>query len=251
MIIPYDNQTTSIRKLMDVVFSDLNAYPDNIESMINRIILTPKNENVDFINMMLIEQFPGDSIKYYSFDEAININAQLCDEDFFNTLTPNGVPPHELILKKNCPIILLRNINPSEGLCNGTRLICKRFDRNIIDAEITVGQYKNKRVFLPRIPFVPCENDISPIRFKRTQFLVRVCFAMTINKAQGQTLDFVGLYLPEPVFAYGQLYVALSRVKSSKYVKLLMKPNENKERHHTTCTRNVVYKEVLSAIFEQ
>jgi ATP-dependent DNA helicase PIF1 len=147
MVIADDNETTSIRKLIDIVFPELNTYQDNSETMINRIILSPKNENVDFINAMLIEQFPGDSIKYYSFDEAINPHAQSFDEDFFNTLTPNGVPPHELILKTNCPIILLRNINLSEGLCNGTRLLCKRFDRNIIDAEIAVGQYKNKRVF--------------------------------------------------------------------------------------------------------
>jgi ATP-dependent DNA helicase PIF1 len=70
---------------------------------------------------------------------------------------------------------------------------------------------------------------------------------MTINKAQGQTLDFVGLYLPEPVFSHGQLYVALSRAKSSKCIKVLMKPNGDGQRHYS-CTKNVVYKEVLAAV---
>ncbi|KAH7510543.1 hypothetical protein FEM48_ZijujUnG0119500 [Ziziphus jujuba var. spinosa] len=79
-------------------------------------------------------------------------------EDFLNMLVPNGFPPHELRLKVNCPVILLRNINPSEGLCNGTRLICRRFNQNVIDAEISVGEYRGKRVFLPRIPFIPIEN---------------------------------------------------------------------------------------------
>ena len=118
-------------------------------------------------------------------------------------MVPNGFPPHELKLKVNCPIILLRNINPSEGLCNGTRLICRRFDRNVIDAEISVGEHKGKRVFLPRIPFVPVQNVKDVFHFKRKQFPVRLCFAMTINKAQGQTLSYVGIYLREPVFSHG------------------------------------------------
>ncbi|XP_015160603.1 uncharacterized protein [Solanum tuberosum] len=50
------------------------------------------------------------------------------------------------------------------------------------------------------------EDEKLPLPFKRTQFPVRLCFAMTINKAQGQTLDFVGIYLRESVFSQGQLY---------------------------------------------
>lgn len=65
---------------------------------------------------------------------------------------------------------------------------------------------------------------------------------MTINKAQEQKLDFVGLYLPEPIFCHGQLYVALSKVKTSKSLKVLLKPSSN-ESLHNTCTKNVVYKE--------
>lgn len=98
---------------------------------------------------------------------------------------------------------------------------------------------------MPRIPFVPLENDKSPFPFKRTQFPIRPCFAMTINKSQGQTLDFVGLYLPEPVFSHGQLYVAFSRAKTSKSIKILVKPASNNELH-AECTKNVVYNEILA-----
>ncbi|XP_041011406.1 replication protein A 70 kDa DNA-binding subunit B-like [Juglans microcarpa x Juglans regia] len=113
--------------------------------MTNRAILTPKNNSVDEINTILIQRFPGTVTQYYSFDETIDTSEQGIMEDFLNTLTPNGLPPHELLLKKNCPIMLLRNVNPSEGLCNGTRLICRNFERNIIDAEIAVGHHTGKR----------------------------------------------------------------------------------------------------------
>ncbi|XP_022883309.1 uncharacterized protein LOC111400092 [Olea europaea var. sylvestris] len=127
---------------------------------------------------------------------------------------------------------------------------CRKFNRNVILAEITTGEYRGKYVFLLRIPFVPLQNDRNSIKFKRTQFPIRPCFAITINKAQGQTLDFVGLYLPELVFCHGQLYVALSRAKTSKSLKVLLKPS-NADNLHNACTKNVVYKEILSFIHSQ
>ena len=68
---------------------------------------------------------------------------------------------------------------------------------------------------------------------------------MTINKSQGQSLSRVGLYLKYPVFSHGQLYVALSRVKSRAGVKLLIL---DKDGNVTSKTTNVVYKEVFSGI---
>ncbi|XP_041001530.1 uncharacterized protein LOC121247218 [Juglans microcarpa x Juglans regia] len=145
MLVPYEDDCTSLNHLIDAVFHDIHGYSINISAMTNRAILTPKNSYVEEINALLIHRFPGELRRYYSFDEAIDASEQSVMEDFLNTLTPNGLPPHELLLKINCPIILLRNINPLEGLCNGTRLICRAFDRNVIDAEIAVGHHRGKR----------------------------------------------------------------------------------------------------------
>jgi ATP-dependent exoDNAse (exonuclease V) alpha subunit len=81
--------------------------------------------------------------------------------------------------------------------------------------------------------------------FKRTQFPLRLSFAMTVNKAQGQTIPHVGVYLLHPVFSHGQLYVALSRATMRSNVKILaagemvLSKNSNE-----TYTKNIVYKEV-------
>jgi len=69
---------------------------------------------------------------------------------------------------------------------------------------------------------------------------------MTINKAQGQTLDRAGLYLPRPVFSHRQLYVAFSRVKSFANIKVaIAETAEQQVREHCIITSNIVYKEVL------
>ena len=68
-------------------------------------------------------------------------------------------------------------------------------------------------------------------------------FSTTINKAQGQTLKTIGVWLPEPVFSHGQLYVAASRVRAPEKLKFALKPVD---AQHSTCTRNVVYREVLT-----
>ena len=108
-------------------------------------------------------------------------------------------------------IIFVRNLDPSNGLCNGTHLICRDFYKNIIHAEITTSQYATNQVFIPRIQLSPRENEGKLFKFIRKQFPIHLRFEMTINKAQGQAVPNIGLYLPQHVFSNGQLYVALSR----------------------------------------
>jgi len=86
-----------------------------------------------------------------------------------------------------------------------------------------------------------------PFTLCRRQFPVRPAFAMTINKVQGQTLKMVDIFLPEPVFTHGQLYVAMSSIGCPEGMKLLV--TDGWEDAHDApagvYTRNVVYTKVL------
>jgi len=87
------------------------------------------------------------------------------------------------------------------------------------------------------MPLISSDNKL-PYDLKRVQFPIRPAFAMTINKSQGQSLKFIGIWLNDSVFTHGQLYVAMSRVSRIKDIIVNLMPN-------TTKTYNVVYKEAL------
>ncbi|PKA48924.1 ATP-dependent DNA helicase PIF1 [Apostasia shenzhenica] len=245
MTIQYSqNEELSIKNLISEVY--INSHENIVlQNFVDTAILATKNEYVDKINDIIIDEFPGEVKEYYSFDSLITSHENvLCNTDFLNDLSPVGLPPHKLILKQNCPVMLLRNLDPSSGLSNGSRLICKRFYNNLIDAQIITENHKGTHILLPRIPLQSPEESKLPFQFIRKQFPIRLCFAMTINKSQGQTLKKVGIYLPEPVFAHGQLYVALSRATSANATKILIKP-ANQENIPRNATRNIVHKKFL------
>lgn len=152
------------------------------------------------------------------------------------------MPQHQLSLKENQPIILLRNLRPDQGLCNGTKLICRALHQYYIEAEIvSTGAHQGSTVLIPRIKLC---NKIGGTAYElsRRQLPVRAAFAMTINKSQGQTLSRVGVYLPAPVFSHGQLYVAFSRVTNFRNLHVMPEYDDNTQSH---ITKNVVYPEAL------
>ena len=130
------------------------------------------------------------------------------------------------------------------GLCNGTRMILKNLMSKLIEAEIITGTRIGEKVYIPRIPLTHKDPNY-PFIFKRKQFPVKLCYAMTINKSQGQSLNKIGIYLPQPVFGHGQLYVALSRATSPNGLKILLQSDGEQP---ADSTKNIVYRDFLAQI---
>ncbi|GFY26457.1 ATP-dependent DNA helicase PIF1 [Trichonephila clavipes] len=192
-----------------------------------------KNIDVNTINFTIQHGIPSETTTYKSIDTVENQDEVVnYPTEFLNSLDLPGMPPHVPTLKIGVPIILLRNINPPR-LCNGTKLSVKKMMNNVIEATILTGKFKGEDVLLPRIPMIPTD---MPFEFKHLQFPVRFAFAMTINKAQGQSLQVCGLNLENPCFSHGQLYVACSRV--GKPSDLFVYAPDGK-------TRNIVYPTAL------
>jgi hypothetical protein len=71
-----------------------------------------------------------------------------------NSLTISGLPPHKLVLKVNCIVLLIRKLNTKEALVNGTRMRIKCMHRSAIDCAVLTRTARDKRILIPRINFI-------------------------------------------------------------------------------------------------
>jgi hypothetical protein len=188
------------------------------------VILALRNNEVSLINMMVLSYLIGAQVNFLSADSAEDMEmANTYPSEFLNTLEVSGMPSHKLSLKIGALVMLLRNLNPSAGLCNGMHLVVQRFMMQIVEAEIITGKGAGNVAFILCIKFIS-DNSGLPFTFVRKQFPLRLAYSMTINNFEEHTLFHVGLHLVDDVFSHGQLYIAFSCTKAPVNVKVQL-PN--------------------------
>jgi len=208
-----------LENLIAASYPDISdPHPKPPEYLTARTILSTHNETVDEINHLLLSRFPGQVVRFSAFDKVVHETPeQTYEEDvnagysaeYLQQLTPNGFPKANLEVKVGCPIMLLCNLDPAQGLCNGTQLLITQTAPNMLEGHILGGAYDGRVAFIPRVTLHARKTDLTFI-LACWQFPVHLCFSMTINKSQGQSVWYVGIDLHIPVFTHGQLYVALS-----------------------------------------
>ncbi|GJV28508.1 DNA helicase [Tanacetum coccineum] len=140
-------------ELIDFIYDDTTLKAPTAGSLQEKAIVCPKNETADVVNAKILSSIEGQSKTYSSNDEAISLGRETSETELLypieyqNTMTFPRLPPHELELKVGTPIMLLRNVNLSGGLCNGTRMIVRslmskqfRTMSTAIIASLRIGQ---------------------------------------------------------------------------------------------------------------
>ena len=205
-----------LNTLCDFVYNELSQKYSDPQWLPSRAIITPTNVAAEEVNRLIIKRFPGNIRTYASYDSVEGVNEYPIE--FINSLEPSGLPPHILTLTVGSIIIRLRNFDAVNGHCNGTRYKIVALHDHVINTIIASGTHAGRKLLILRIPLKPSDNDF-PFDVTRRQFPVKLAFAITANKSEGQTSDRTGIFFPTPMFSHGQLYVALSRTTSYNLIK--------------------------------
>nr|GEV42697.1 hypothetical protein [Tanacetum cinerariifolium] len=152
---------TPIQQIVAETYSDFTSRKTDEEYLKERAILTPRNEDADAINKFMFKKLSRDAVTYNSADEICKASTDNIDQhqlypvEFLNSLNFIGMPLHELCLKKEFPIMLLRNVNPSHELCNETRLIITDLAQFVIHTKILTGSHVGDESIFTKLDIQP------------------------------------------------------------------------------------------------
>ena len=219
---------------------------DGAQRLHQRAVLCIKVNNVREVNSAVLKEVPGSECTFLSDThvDTVGSDPELCtghepthrsrleaglsDQRWLQSLKDSSVPDHSLVLKRNCLCFLMRNLSLDDKAMNNTKVQVlstrkqrptgKHTKNYLLVRVLATGEY----FFVPRVTFhfrTECGTRVA-----RKQYPLRLAYAMTVNRSQGQTLDKVCLDLRAPPFSHGQLYVALSRVRKKGNLIILTLP---------------------------
>jgi ATP-dependent exoDNAse (exonuclease V) alpha subunit len=223
-------------------------YPQgfNTINLHQRAILCATNTDVDEWNSCVQDLNPETQHTFISRDEFSNIDDpkgilhSLFTEDACMFYRQNGVPDHKTTFKKGDLCFIMRTLNRKEKLANNTRVIIKEIYRYSILVE-TISDFP-KQHLIPRIKF-EVKLRFGGFVLSRTQFPLRLSYAMTKNKSQGQSIPYSMNDIRHPPFSHGHLYVSMSRATDADQVCFFC--NTHQIEDEAVIVENVVYEEML------
>jgi ATP-dependent DNA helicase PIF1 len=189
-----------------------NVYGDHFNSR-NQILALTLDTCAE-INRRCFAKLPGEIIERPAADKYVDCSDRdAFPPDYVQSLAMNGAPPWMLQFKPGAKYMCIRNLDPVRGIINGTMMKLLSVGRNMIQVQILTGKSAGSCDFLTRSVFtITSEASGLPFTILRSQFPIIPAYCLSVHKAQGQTLDTVGVVFESDPFTHGQLYVALSRV---------------------------------------
>jgi hypothetical protein len=163
-------------------------------------------------DLLAVQYFSADSLKE---GEGLEPDDPHRLPEYLNGLTHNGIPPHILPLKAGSICSLMRNLSLRKRLVRNARVVVEKLNQRFVQIRVlgTNGELGEEVHCIPRIrfPFQPNRSSWTVIRI---QLPLRLAYATTFNSCQGLTLDRTVLDCRTDVFAHGQLYTALTQVRT-------------------------------------
>jgi len=117
--------SNSVDALINYIYPGIQQLPHPPDHFFaERAILSARNDDVDSFNSMILNKFPGEVCLYHSADTTENPGNQVTlmyPAEYLNSINVSGLPLSKLALKVGCTVMVLRNLNPQQGVCNGSR----------------------------------------------------------------------------------------------------------------------------------
>ncbi|XP_015942771.1 uncharacterized protein LOC107468041 [Arachis duranensis] len=163
------NSETALDDLIDFVYPDMLSKLSVENYFKDRAILAPTLNCVIDVNNKKTAGLPGQERVYLSFDSVCAKEGNMKFEldafsiEILNRINCSGLSPHKLVVKVGAPVMLLRNIDQTNGLCNGSRMQVIRMENHVIECKTLTGNKVGSIVLIPRLNLIP-NNETLPIR---------------------------------------------------------------------------------------
>lgn len=146
-----------VEAIVHEIYGELHQWHRYLDYLRNRAVLTPLNEHVKTVNMIVLERLSGEFKEYKSCDyickgsSIFEAEEVLYPSDNLNSLKFSGMLNHEIKVNIGAPVMFLSNINAKKRLCNGTRLIITRCYSFLIEVVTITGKRIAETTYISRI----------------------------------------------------------------------------------------------------